>query len=152
MCKNNLFKRCVRAKQTRMIKTIIYNGIFTSLGQKKFKVQLNTESLSMKWKRRLRGLIMFAFKFGVESLEQSIKLGLLVISISSAIPFSEHHFFETDYQMVVLFTVFSLLELFFSCCPVVLVAKENVLETPALVSLANFQRIQMLRLPRLAFD
>ena len=95
---------------------------------------------------------MFAFKFGVESLEQSIKLGLLVISISSAIPFSKHHFFETDYQIVVPFTVFSLLELFFSCCPVVLVAKENVLETPALVSLANFQRIQMLRLPRLAFD
>ena len=94
---------------------------------------------------------MFAFKFGVESLEQSIKLGLLVISISLAIPFSKHHFFETDYQIVVLFTVFSLLELFFSCCPVP-VAKENVLETPALVSLANFQRIQMLRLPRLAFD
>ena len=32
------------------------------------------------------------------------------------------------------------------------VAKENLLETPAIVSLANFQRIQMLRHPRLAFD
>ena len=51
-----------------------------------------------------------------------------------------------------LFTVFSLLELFFSCCRVVAVAKENLLETPAIVSLANFQRIQMLRHPRLAFD
>ena len=51
-----------------------------------------------------------------------------------------------------LFTVFSLLELFFSYCIVVAVAKENLLETPAIVSLANFQRIQMLRHPRLAFD
>ena len=30
----------------------------------------------MKWNRRLRGLIMFAFNFGVESLEQSVKLSL----------------------------------------------------------------------------
>ena len=72
--KNNLFKPCVRSKQPRTIKTIIYNDIFTSLGHKKFKVRLNTESLSMKWNRRLRGLIMFAFNFGVESLEQSVKL------------------------------------------------------------------------------
>ena len=76
---NNLFKRCVRAKQPRTIKTIIYNDIFTSLGHKKFKVRLNTESLSMKWNRRLPGLIMFAFNFGVESLEQSVKLSLLII-------------------------------------------------------------------------
>ena len=48
--------------------------------------------------------------------------------------------------------MFSLWELFFSCCIVVAVAKENLLETPAMVSLANFQRIQMLRHPRLAFD
>ena len=34
-------------------------------------------------------------------------------SISSAIPFSKHHFFQTDNQRVVLFTVFSLLEPFF---------------------------------------
>ena len=46
----------------------------------------------------------------------------------------------------------SLLELFFSCCRVVAVAKENLLETPAIISFANFQRIQMLRCPRLAFD
>ena len=52
----------------------------------------------------------------------------------------------------VLFTVFSLLELFFSYCIVVAVAKENLLKTPAIVSLANFQRIQLLRHPRLAFD
>ena len=51
-----------------------------------------------------------------------------------------------------LFTMFSLLELFFSCCRVVAVAKENLLEMPAIVSLANFQRIQMLLHPRLAFD
>ena len=35
------------------------------------------------------------------------------------------------------------------CCST---AKENLLKTPAIVSLANFQRIQMLRHPRLAFD
>ena len=33
----------------------------------------------MKWNRRLRGLTMFAFNFGVEALELSVKLGLLVI-------------------------------------------------------------------------
>ena len=31
-------------------------------------VQSVSESLSMKWNRRLRGLIMFVFNFGVESL------------------------------------------------------------------------------------
>ena len=51
-----------------------------------------------------------------------------------------------------LFTVFRLLELFFSCCIVVAVTKENPLNTPAIVSLANFQGTQMLRHPRLAFD
>ena len=34
-CKNNLFKPCVRSKQPRTIKTIIYNDIFTSLRHKK---------------------------------------------------------------------------------------------------------------------
>ena len=106
----------------------------------------------MKWNRRFRGLTLFVFNFGVGSLEQSVKPGQLVISISLAIPFSKHHFFQTDNQKAVLFTVFSLLELFFSCCIVVIVAKENPLKTPAIVSLAKFQRIQMLRYPRLAFD
>ena len=36
--------------------------------------------------RRLRGLTMFVFDFGVKSLEQSVKLGRLVILISLAIP------------------------------------------------------------------
>ena len=49
------------------------------------------------------------FNFGVESLEQSVKLDRLVIFISAlAIPFSKHHFFKTDNQKAVLFTVFSL--------------------------------------------
>ena len=38
-----------------------------------------SESLSMKWNRRFRGLTMFVFNFGVGSLEQSVKLGRLVI-------------------------------------------------------------------------
>ena len=31
-----------------------------------------------------------------------------------AIPFSKHHFFQTDNQIAILFTAFSLFELFFS--------------------------------------
>ena len=38
-----------------------------------------SESLSMKWNRRFRGLTMFVFNFGVGSLEQNVKLGGLVI-------------------------------------------------------------------------
>ena len=106
----------------------------------------------MKWNRRLRGLTMFVFNFGVESLEQSVKLGRLVIMISLAIPFSIHYIFQTDNRKVLLSTVFLLLELFFSYCIVVGVLKENLLKTPAIVSLTNFQRIQMLRHPRLTFD
>ena len=48
--------------------------------------------------------------------------------------------------------MFSLLELFFSCYIVVAVAKKNLLKMPAIISSANFQLIQMLRHPRLAFD
>ena len=73
-------------------------------------------------------------------------------SISLAIPLSKHHFFQTDKQKAVLFTVFSLLELFFSCFTVFEVAKENRLKTRAIVLLANFQPIQMLRHPRLTLD
>ena len=111
-----------------------------------------SESLSMEWNRRLRRLTMFVFNFGVESLEQSVKLDRLVILISLAIPFSKHHFLQTDNQKAVLFTLFSLLELLFSCCIVVAVAKENLLKTTAIVSLAKFQRSQMLRHLRFAFD
>ena len=46
----------------------------------------------------------------------------------------------------------SLLELFLSCCIVVTVAKGNLIEMSAIILLANFQRIQMLRHPWLAFD
>ena len=60
-------------------------------------------------------LTMFVFTFDVESLKQSVYLGRLVIF---------------DNQKVVLFTVFSLLELFFGCYIVVAVAKENLLNTP----------------------
>ena len=61
-------------------------------------------------------------------------------------------FIQTDNQRAVLFTVSSLLELFLSCCIVVTVAKENLIEMPAIVLLANFQRSQMLRQLRLALD
>ena len=90
---------------------------------------------------------VFVFYHRVESLEESVKLNRIAIFDSSAIPFSKLHFFKTDNQKVVLFTVFSLLELFFSSSIVVAVAEENLLKTPTIVSLANFQRIQMLRHP-----
>ena len=61
-------------------------------------------------------------------------------------------FIQTDNQREVLFTVSSLLELFLSCCIVVTVAKENLIEMPAIVLLANFQRVQMLQQLRLALD
>jgi len=49
--------------------------------------------------------------------------------------------------------VFSFLELFFSSCIVVVVArKENILTTPAIVLFANFQCIQILRYLGLASD
>ena len=118
-------------------------------GAKQFKELFSlSESLSMKWDRRLQGLTMFVFSFGVESLELSVKLGRLVICDFLTIPFSEHHFFQTDNQRVMLFTVSSLLELFLRCC--IVMAKENLM--PAIVLLANFQRIQMLRQLRLALD
>ena len=66
---------------------------------------------------------MSVFNFGVESLEQSVKLDRLAILISLAIPLFKHHsVFQTDNQRTVLFTVFLLLELFFSCCINIVVA------------------------------
>ena len=102
----------------------------------------------MKWNCRLRGLTLFVFNFGVESLELSVKL----VRFPWQLPSLNATFFQTDNQKSVLFTVFSSLELFFSCCTVFEVAKENLLQTAAIVLLANFQRIQMLRYPRLTLD
>ena len=66
---------------------------------------------------------MSVFNFGVESLEQSVKLDRFVILISLAIPLFKHHsVFQTDNQRTVLFTVFPLLELFFNCCINIIVA------------------------------
>ena len=129
-----------------------YTMMFSHLkGAKQFKELFSlSESLSMKWDHRLRGLTMFVFSFGVESLELSVKLGRLVIFDFLTIPFSEQYFFQTDNQRLMLFTVSSLLELFLRCC--IFMAKENLIEMPAIVLLANFQRIQMLRQLRLALD
>ena len=81
---------------------------------------------------------MFVFNFGVGSLEQSVKLGQLVI-------FDFFDFFQTDNQKAVLFTV-QLFERFFSCGG----ERLTLVKTPAIVSLANFQIL--LRHPKLAFD
>ena len=92
------------------------------------------ESLSMKWNHCFWGLTMFVYNFGVGSLEQSVKLGWLVILISLAIPCSKHQFFQINNQKAVLFQCFHCLSCFSAA-----VAKENLLKTPAIVSLANFQ-------------
>ena len=42
-------------------------------------VQSMSESLSIKLNRRFRGLTMFVFNFGVGLLQQSLKVGRLVI-------------------------------------------------------------------------
>ena len=68
------FIQTVRSvKQPRTMKTIIYNDIFRSLRRKKVQsgytvqgiVQSVSQSLSMKWNRRLSGLTMLVFNFGV---------------------------------------------------------------------------------------
>ena len=77
--KNNLFKPSVRSKQPRTIKTIVCNDIFTSQRCK------NVQSPAKQFKELFslclcfRGFTMFVFNFGVGSLEQSVKLGRLVI-------------------------------------------------------------------------
>ena len=87
---------------------------------------------------------LFVFNFGVGSLEQSAKLG---------------RNFRFPWQFPSLNTTFSKLttkkQCFLQCfrclsCFSAAVAKESLLKTPAIVSLANFQIL--LRHPRLAFD
>ena len=60
----------VRSKQPRTIKTISKTQKSSKSGETvQGIVQSVSETLSMKWNRRLRGLTMFVFNFGVESLE-----------------------------------------------------------------------------------
>ena len=72
-------------------------------------------------------------------------------SISLAIPFSKHHFFQTDNQKAVLLTVFSLLELFFSCG-----GERNPTQNTGHCFARNFSNYQIFKFflwhPRLAFD
>lgn len=96
----------------------------------------------MKKNHRFRGFTMFVFNFSVVSLEQSVKLGRLVISISLVIPFSKHLFFQTNNQKAVLFSVFivrDVFQLLHCCCS----GKRKPLKMLANVSLANFQDIQI---------
>ena len=91
--------------------------------------------------------LRFVFSdFGLESVEQSVGL-----SNSSTVPLSKHHFFQTDNQNSLLLTVFGLLQLFFRSCVVVEVAEDNRL-MPSIVSLVNFQWIQILRHQGIAFN
>ena len=84
---------------------------------------------------------MFVFNFGVESLEQSVKLGRFPWQFPSVnTTFSK----PTTKKQCVLHC--------FRClsCFSATVAKEKLPKTPAIVSLANFQIL--LRHPNLAFD
>ena len=66
--------------------------------------------------RRLRGLTMFVFDFGVKSLEQSVKLGRLVILISLAIPTLNTTFPKSTTKKQCFYSVFVVRAFFFSCC------------------------------------
>ena len=95
----------------------------------------------MKWNRRFRGLTMFVYSIGVEPLELSVKLGRLVIFDLPGSSLLWSLLFPNWQPKSNALSVFSLLELFFSCC-----------KMPAIVLIADFQRIQMLRHQRLALD
>ena len=122
-CKYNLFKPCTRSNQPRRIKTIISNDIFTSLRRKKVQSPASS-SRNCSFCVRITFEEMESFPrfnrvcFLISALDRSSKVLSWVgsqFSISSAIPFSKHHFFQTDNQKAVLFTMFSLFKLFFSC-------------------------------------
>ena len=89
----------------------------------------------MKWNRRFRGLTMFVSNFGVGSLEQSVKLGRLEI----------FGFLGNSHLQTPLFPNWQpKKQCFLQCfgylsCFSAAVAKENLLETPAIVSFSNFQ-------------
>ena len=97
----------------------------------------------MKWNRRLRGLTMFVFNFSQESLEQSARNFLFPWQFPSL----NTTFSKPTTKKQCLLQCFHCLSCFSAA-----VAKENLLKTLAIVSLANFQRSQMLRHPRLVFD
>ena len=77
---------------------------------------------------------MFVFNFGVESLEQSVKLGRLVLLISLAIPALNTTFPKSTTKKQCFLQCFRCLSCFSAA-----VAKENLLRTPAMVSLAIFK-------------
>ena len=124
--------RCIQSKQPHMIKTAIYNDIFTSLRRKKNQSQA-------KQFKELFSLCSNHFQWN----------GIVICEVWPCL-FSISAW--TDTQKEVLFTVFSLLKLFFSCCIVVTVAKENLIKTPAIILLANFHCSQILQHLRLSFD
>ena len=81
---------------------------------------------------------MFAFSFGVGSPEQSVKLGRQFPSLNTT-------FSKPTTKKQCFLQCFHCLSCFSAA-----VAKENLLKTPAIVSLANFTIL--LRHLRLAFD
>ena len=121
-CKNNLFK----SKQPRTIKTIIYNDIFTSLRHKKnFKVRLNSSTNCS-----------VCVRITLDEMESSFaRFNHVCFLFLNRLPKS-----NAIYSVFVVRAVFQLL---YCCCGGEM--------APAIFALANFQRIQMLRHPRLAF-
>ena len=91
--------------------------------QKKFKVRLKSSRNCSVCVRITFDQMESSFSrfnhvcFLISALDRSSKASSWVgssFSISSAIPFSKHHFFQSGDQKAVLFTVFSLFKLFFS--------------------------------------
>ena len=91
---------------------------------------------------------MFVFNFHVGSLEQSVKLGQLIFFNFLGNSLSKHHFFQTDNQKAMLFTVFLLFELFSSCS-----GERKPTENTGHCFTHKFSNFQiLLQHPRLTFD
>ena len=74
---------------------------------KRFKELFSlSESLSMKWNHCFWGLTMFVYNFGVGSLEQSVKLGWLVIWFPWQFPSLNTNFSKPTTKKQCFFSVF----------------------------------------------
>ena len=98
------------------------------LGAKKFKVRLNSSK---------NCLVCVRITF--DEMESSFTR--FNFQFPRQFPSLNTTFFQTDNHKAMLFTVFRCQSIFSSCCIIIALAKENLLETPAIVTLAYFQRI-----------
>ena len=106
----------------------------------------------MKQNRHLQGLTMFVFNFGLELLEQSVKLGWLIINNYCLFPWKFPSLNTTFSKLTTKKQCFLLCFYCKSCFSACVLLLRWWKKTYLKRSLANFQRIQMLLHPRLAFN